>query len=162
MKGLRRMRTFTTFIALAVMLGTTHLRAVEEHNARGIVLSVDKAHKSLVVSCEAIPGYMQAMEMPFSVRDQASLAALKLGSTIEFRITEDGKLFYADHIQKSTAKNHEPEPMEAAGLTVLHRAMNPSAATKIIPEGSPVPDFALTDQAGQEIHLAQFQGKVVA
>jgi len=122
----------------------------------------EKAHKFLVVSCEAIPGYMQAMEMPFSVRDLASLAGLKLGTTIEFRITEDGKLFYADHIQKSTAKNHEPEPMEAAGLTVLHRAMNPYAATKIVPEGSPVPDFALTDQAGQEIHLAQFQGKVVA
>jgi protein SCO1/2 len=52
--------------------------------------------------------------------------------------------------------------MEAGALTVLNRALKPSAAAQVVLEGQPVPDFALIDQAGQQIHLAQFQGKVVA
>jgi len=144
------------------LLGTIHLRAAEEHKARGMVLKVDKTHRSLIVSCEAIPGYMEAMEMPFVVRDQSALAALKVGTTIDFHIVENGKVVYADQIQVSNAASHEPEPMEAGALTVLNRALKPSAAAQVVLEGQPVPDFALIDQAGQQIHLAQFQGKVVA
>lgn len=133
-----------------------------EHKARGIVLKVDKEHHSLVVSCEAIPGYMEAMEMEFNVRDQSDLASLKLGTSVEFNIVEDGRILYADRIRPGTAASYEPEPMRAGGLTVLHRALDPSDATKLVTQGNPVPDFELTDQQGQRIHLAQFQGKVVA
>jgi protein SCO1 len=156
------MRKFATLLLIAILLGTIHLRAAEKHKARGVVLSVDRTRRSLVVSCEAIPGYMEAMEMSISVRNQSALTALKLGTTIDFDLVKDGKAVYADQIQTSSAVSYEPEPMEAAGLTVLHRALNPSAAAQIVPEGKPVPDFALTDQTGQRIHLAQFQGKVVA
>ncbi|HUD56636.1 MAG TPA: SCO family protein [Terracidiphilus sp.] len=156
------MRKSPTLLVIAVLLGTIHLRAAEEHKARGMVLIVDKTHHSLIVSCEAIPGYMEAMEMSFVVRDQSALAALKVGTTIDFHIVENGKVAYADQIQVSNAASHEPEPMEAGALTALNRALKPSAAAQVVPEGQPVPDFALIDQAGRQIHLAQFQGKVVA
>jgi protein SCO1/2 len=156
------MRKSPTLLVIAVLLGTIHLRAAEEHKARGMVLTVDKTHRSLIVSCEAIPGYMEAMEMSFVVRDQSALAALKVGTTIDFHIVENGKVVYADQIQVSNAASHEPEPMEAGALTALNRALKPSAAAQVVPEGQPVPDFALIDQAGQQIHLAQFHGKVVA
>jgi hypothetical protein len=69
---------------------------------------------------------------------------------------------YAEEIHVSNAASHEPEPMEAGALTVLSRALKPASAPAIVTEGQLVPDFALTDQAGQPIHLAQYQGKVVA
>ncbi len=155
------MKRSETLLILA-LLSTIPLCRAEEHNARGIVLKLDKAHHSLLVSCEAIPGYMEPMEMSFKVRERSDLAALLVGTSIDFTIVESGKILYADQIHPSTAASYEPEPMEAGGLTVLHRALDPSDATKIVPQGGPVPDFALTDQAGQFIHLAQFQGKVVA
>jgi len=156
------MRKSPVLLIIAALLGTMRLCAAEEHKARGMVLSVDPTHHSLVVSCEAIPGYMDAMEMSFLVRAPSELAALKAGTTIDFEIVEDGKAAYADQIQISNAASHEPEPMEAGALAVLNRALTPSTATQVIAQGEPVPDFALTDQAGRQIHLAQFQGRVVA
>ena len=151
-----------TQVMILALLSTMPLCGAQEHKARGIVLKVDKTHHSLVVSCEAIPGYMEPMEMSFKVRDHSDLASLKPGASIDFTIVEGGKVAYADQVRPGTAASYEPEPMEAAGLTVLHRALDPSDTAKLVSQGSPVPDFALTDQAGQQIHLAQFQGKVVA
>lgn len=154
------MKRSPALLAIAILLGTIHLCA-EEHPARGMVLRIDKAHHSLLISCEAIPGYMEAMEMPFTVRDQSVLAALKVGTTIDFQIVENGKVLYADQIHASNAASHEPEPVEAGALTVLNRALKPSS-TQLVSVGQAVPDFALIDQTGQQVHLAQFQGKVVA
>ena len=159
---MRKSSASLVIVVLAVLFGAIHLRAAEQHKARGMVLSVDETHHSLIVSCEAIPGYMEAMEMSFAVRDSSSLAALKAGTTIDFEMVENGKSVYADHIQISNAASHEPEPMEAGALTVLNQALRPSAKAQVIAEGEAVPDFELTDQAGQQIRLSQFQGKVVA
>lgn len=148
--------------AVLAILSAIPLFGAQNHKARGIVLKIDKARQSLVVSCEAIPGYMEAMEMSFDVRDGSDLASLRPGVSIEFNIVEEGKVLYADGIRPATAASYEPEPIRAGDLTVLHRALDPSDTTKLVSQGSPVPDFALTDQTGQRIHLAQFQGKVVA
>jgi protein SCO1/2 len=153
---------FANLVAFTAILLASTIAGAEEHKARGIVLAVDQAHRSLTVSCEAIPGYMEPMEMSFDVRDRSDLSSLRPGSSIDFNMVEDGNTLYAENVRRSTAASHEPEPMEAGGLTVLHRALDPSDTAKLVPVGGSVPDFALTDQAGQRIHLAQFQGKVVA
>src|SRR6516164_6347364 len=100
---MRKSSASLVIVVLAVLFGAIHLRAAEQHKARGMVLSVDETHHSLIVSCEAIPGYMEAMEMSFAVRDSSSLAALKAGTTIDFEMVENGKSVYADHIQISNA-----------------------------------------------------------
>jgi hypothetical protein len=61
------------------LLGGPRVLALEEHPAKGIVLKVDVAQSSLVVSCDAIPGYMDAMEMPFVVRDYQGVAGVEAG-----------------------------------------------------------------------------------
>jgi protein SCO1/2 len=135
--------------------------AAQEHSARGIVLESTPARHSLIVSCEAIPGYMDPMEMSFAVQDSKALESLKPGTTIRFKIVQRGGALYADNIHAETAANLESEPMEAGGLTVLRGALNPSAA-KVVPVGQMVPDFALTDQRGKIVRLHQLEGKVVA
>jgi protein SCO1/2 len=139
--------------------------ATKQHPAQGIVLQVDKAHKYLEVSCDQIPDYMDAMDMAFTLRTPADLnvaASLKPGTKIRFTIEEQGKSLYAENVQVESSQVFEPEPMEASGLTALHKALNPSQAATIIGIGQPVPDFSLTDQTGNVIRLSQFQGKVVA
>ena len=51
--------------------------------------------------------------------------------------------------------------MTAGGLTALQNAMNPASTEEAVQPGKPVPDFALTDQAGKTIHLSDLRGKVV-
>jgi protein SCO1 len=142
-----------------VLLAWSCVRAAETHAAKGIVLKVDAAHRSLIVSCEAIPNYMDAMEMPFAVRDPAALANLKPGTAVSFTIVPRGKDLYAEDIRVRSMANLESEPLEAGKLSALHNAMHPD--TKALAIGARVPDFALTDQAGKQIRLSQFAGKVV-
>ncbi len=123
------------------------------------MLQVDISHHSLLVSCEAIPGYMDAMDMPFTVREAKALSSLRPGSGISFTIVAHGSKLYAEDIHEGATANFESEPMEAAQLTALNNMLNPAA--KALSIGQHVPDFALTDQEGKTIHLAQFDGKVV-
>jgi protein SCO1 len=153
------MKPRATLLALIGLLGAASLRA-ENHDARGIVLEVGAAKRSLLISCDAIPGYMEAMEMPFTVRDPKALRTLRPGMAIRFTIAEDGKKLYAENIQPSTTKTFESEPMEAGTLNTLHSVLNPSASE--IAVGQQVPDFTLTDQIGQQISLSQLRGRVVA
>ena len=154
------MRKHVVLLAFAALLGTTGAWGAQQHPARGIVIQVGKAHRSLVVSCEAIPGYMDPMEMSFAVRDSRMLTAIKPGTTIRFIMVERDHVLYADNLQATTAANLESEPMEAGGLSTLQAVLNPSSAAQVA-QGQSVPDFELTDQAGKEIHLSGFLGKVV-
>jgi protein SCO1 len=155
------MNLVTILLSVALSAGS-QLLASESHPAKGLVINVDAQNHSLVVSCEPIPGYMDAMEMPFTVADSKALATLKPGMMVRFTIIERTHVFYAENIQGGTAANFEPEPVEAGELSALHRAMDPSAVERIVSVGQRVPDFGLTDQAQAQIHLSQFEGKVVA
>jgi protein SCO1/2 len=131
----------------------------QTHPAHGIVVQFDARHGSLVVSCDAIPGYMSAMEMPFRVHD-AVKTEIQAGATIDFNIVERDHVLYAEKIRVAAAENFESEPMSAGSLAALHNALNPAAA-QVLAQGQKVPDFALTDQAGARVHLAGLEGKVV-
>jgi protein SCO1/2 len=51
--------------------------------------------------------------------------------------------------------------MEAGSLTALQSTLAPAASATIVQPGQTVPDFALTDQAGQTVHLFDLRRKVV-
>jgi protein SCO1/2 len=155
------MKVAAILLSIALFAGPQVL-ALEEHPAKGLVLKVDVENRSVVVSCDTIPGYMDAMEMPFAVQDAKTLAALKPGMTVRFTMVERANVLYAENIHAGTAANFEPEPVQAGELSALHRAMDPSTIAKIVAVGQQVPDFALTDQAQAKVRLSQLEGKVVA
>jgi protein SCO1/2 len=148
-------------LGFAILCGATGVWGSEGHAAKGIVTGLDAKTRSLVVSCEAIPGYMDAMEMPFTVRDAKMLQPIKLGMTVRFTMVEEKHVLYADQLEVSTAADYGAEPLQAGGLTALESAIDPATKADIVQPGHPVPDFELTDQAGKEIHLSDFRGKVV-
>src|SRR6202453_785476 len=155
------MKVATILLSVTLFAGSRVL-AQEEHSAKGLVLKVDVENRSVVVSCDTVPGYMDAMEMPFAVQDSKTLATLKPGMTVRFTMVERAHVLYAENIHAGTAANFEPEPVQAGELSALHRATDPSTVARIVTVGQQVPDFALTDQAQAQIHLSQLEGKVVA
>ena len=116
------MRKYAVLLAFAAMFGTSAWCG-QQHPASGIVIEVGKTHRSMVVSCEAIPGYMEAMEMSFTVRDSSMLTTIKPGMTIHFTIVDRDHVLYAEDIRATTAANLESEPMEAGGLTALQAGL---------------------------------------
>jgi len=152
-------------MALAAALSgflVAQARPAEEHTVQGILLEVHPAGNVIVVSCDAIAGYMDAMVMPFTVREPGALKPLSPGMTIRFTMVEQKGEEYAEHVQPVAVTNFESEPVTAGRLTFLHRTLDPASAAQAVPVGEVVPDFALTDQAGQTARLTQFRGKVVA
>jgi protein SCO1/2 len=133
---------------LAVLLLWGSCWAGQQYSASGMDLQVDPGHKMMLVSCDSIPGFMDAMTMPFDVHDARELAALVPGMMVGFTLVVEGASSYAGHIQVGPYESVEQDPLTARRLKLLNRINNPEAsASKMLTVGATVPDFSLTDQA---------------
>ncbi len=126
-----------------------------------MLLKVDRQHGVVVVSCNAVPGHMDAMVMQFAVRQPNQLHAMEPGTTVRFNMVEQNHRVYAEHLQPIAGESAEAEPAEAARLTFLHRVLDPTEAARAVPLGGQVPDFTLLDQTQTPTRLTDFSGRVV-
>ena len=147
-------------LILLVLLAAARGRAVETHAMSGLVLKVDAAHKSMTVSCNSVPGYMDAMTMPFEVREAKMLDGIKPGAAIDFTFVVNVESSYAENIRVRRYENLEQEPLEARRLGIVSHLANPAAVANVLNPHDQVPDFMLTDQAGNKIVFSQLKGKV--
>jgi protein SCO1/2 len=121
---------------------------VRHYRAQGVVLAVDRSNQTVTISHRAIRGYMEAMVMPFQVKEPGELKPLVPGSRVNFEL---------EVRKNSTAVRHIAVQASAA----LDDVPLPKPVNQIAPGGA-VPDFSLTDQRGQSVKLSDFRGKVVA
>lgn len=120
------------------------------HQARGLVLKVDRDRAALTVSHEPIRGFMDAMVMPFVVKDARDLTDVRPGDRITFRITVRNGTTEVDRVRLLSAA-----PVDS-GLT-----LSPPAPT-LAGIGTEVPPFTLTNQHGSTVSLDSLRGTVVA
>ena len=144
---------------LLVLWVSSAFSQTQRHQASGLVLKVDPAHQTMVISCKEIPGYMDAMTMPLHVSSAAEFINLKPGVMIDFDLVADKDETYADSIRVRVYLGFEPDPSSARRLKLLAKAAQPSAKPLAI--GDTVPDFTLTGQDGKPVAFSQFRGKVV-
>jgi len=131
--------------------------------AKGLVIAIDKPHRTMTVSCESIPGYMDAMTMPLEVHDAKELEGLTRGTIIEFSLVAGKERAYAENVRIRNFDSLEPDPLSARRLRLLDSAMDQSLSPdRILKIGQPAPDFSFTDQSRERVTLSQFAGKVVA
>ncbi len=118
---------------------------------KGKVVSVDAGKKKATIDHEEIPGFMDAMTMDFTIKDDWVWDELKPGSEIR------GEL-----VVGSSAD--DPYWIEKLGIIA---AANPNQPALPINEnfaqiGKETPDFTLTNQDGKRISLKDFRGKALA
>ena len=130
------------------------------HPVRGMVLSVDAARRTVVVSHDSIPGVMAAMAMPFDVKNARELEGLVPGAIVSFTLVIAKESAHAEGLRVVRYESVEQDPLTARRLRLL-QDLTGGAATPM-PIGQAVPDFTLTDQAHARVSLSQFRGKVVA
>ena len=120
---------------------------VKVYHLRGKVVSTDPTTGEVTLNHEAIPGFMEAMTMPYRLKDPSVLSELHPGDTItaDLLVTQDaGADILLDHIVVVAQGKPDYKP------TVFYHVPAP---------GDSVPDFKLRNQDGRAIHLAQFRGK---
>ena len=157
MEDMNRVRW--TLALLLILLFSVRSEAEQRYQASGLVLSVDRVHKSMVVSCREIPGFMDAMVMSFPVSDAKALEPLTRGAVIEFTLVVGKESSHAENVRVRGYDSAEREPAKARRLQALEEALR---GPRRLAVGQPIPDFTLTDQQGRALHFRQFAGKVVA
>jgi protein SCO1/2 len=156
------MKRWVLVVAVS-LLTTAHAWTGQKYDVRGLVLKVDPSRKSMLVSCESIPGYMEAMTMPLTVRDSSKLEGLRPGTAVEFTLVVDENSSYADNVRARAFENLELDPTQARRMSLLEKMVAPpSSLPGALAVGQPVPDFTLTDQNLRQVRLSQFAGKIVA
>jgi len=148
------------FSALIVLIASSAWGT--EYNTGGIVLKVDPAHKSMVVSCRDIPGFMDAMAMPINVRDVKVLDNLRPGAMVDFTLVVNKEDSYAENVTVKGYDSAEREPAKARRLQTFEELLASKDAPKMLVAGNSVPSFTLIDQKDRSVSLSQFAGKVVA
>ena len=153
----------TILLAIAVLAGCHHETAAtgnatessaagahsRSYKLRGKVIRTNATNGDVTLAHDAIPGFMEAMTMPYKLKDANVLGELHPGDliTADLLVSDDPNVdTVIDHIvvigqgkpdYKPTAQYHVPAP------------------------GDAVPDFRLTNQDGKTIHLDQFRGKAL-
>jgi protein SCO1/2 len=100
---------------------------------------------------EAIPGFMDAMTMPYKLKDASVASELHPGD----RIT-------AKMLVRKVGDDYEDPVLDEIVVTAQARPdYKPAVQYHIPTAGDAVPDYKLTNQSGRTIHLAQFKGRVL-
>jgi protein SCO1/2 len=149
-------------LAALLFLGAGCCWAEQQYPVTGMLLKVDPSHGTFVASCQSIPGFMDAMVMPFQVREAKELQGLTPGMTVDFTLVVEKESNYAEHLQVRRYESVEQDPMTARRWKLLNQLSHlASASAKAVSIGQKVPNFTLTDQNRRHVVLSQFTGKVV-
>jgi protein SCO1 len=110
---------------------------------KGKVVSVDREQREATIAHEEIKGFMDAMTMPFTVKDDWAMQALSPGQSIEATLVVTSDRAWIEGLRMSQKE-----------------AIPGDALASIEPKpGEEVPDFSLLNQDNKSIHLRQYRGK---
>lgn len=119
------------------------------YHLRGKVVSTSPATGEVTLDHEAIPGFMDAMTMPYKLKDPSILSELHPGDVItaDVLVSQDADAsVLLDHIVVVAQGKPDYKP-----TSIYH----------VPASGDVVPDFKLRNQDGRTIHLGQFRGKAL-
>jgi len=140
-------RTIVVLLVMCVWLGVSCRRSGSEKRfeLKGKVVAVEPEKHLVTVSHGDIVGYMPAMTMPFTVRNESDLQFLAPDDQITATLVVDGShLWLEDLIITRQSANTPAMP----GVTMAK-------------EGDEVPDFVLRNQDNREIHIKDYRGKTL-
>ena len=105
---MKKLQLITLEIAIAIALTACSRQSPEQHfQFAGTVMSVEADARQVTVNHNAIPGFMDAMTMPYIVKDDVELAKLKPGDqfTADLVVDRENGRAWLDHIQVTKAGN---------------------------------------------------------
>ena len=138
-------------VAALILSGTAACRPggpEQRYELKGKVIQVDKKGLTVTISHEAIRGYMDAMTMPFKLKDERLLKDLAEGDSVQATLVVAGLRSWLEDVVV-TRETVDPSSLGNAGTWVEPK------------QGDEVPDFKLEDQNNKRISFHQYRGRVV-
>lgn len=119
------------------------------YKLRGKVVSTNSSTGQVMLDHQAIPGFMDAMVMPYKLKDPSILTELHPGDivTADLIVSQDANAdILLDHIV--VVAQGKPD-------------YKPTISYHVPTQGDAVPNFKLRNQDGHPLDLAQFKGKAL-
>ena len=134
-------------IALLLLAGCSHQPAAKRYELQGRVVAVDAANRQLTIAHQEIPGFMEAMTMPYLVSNSNDWVFRAIAPGDQIRAT----LVVTDRAELQDISFTKGSDSAGDGTSQLH-----------IPQpGEAVPDITLINQTGRTISLKEFDGKAL-
>lgn len=151
MNNSNSLRLITAFLLLLAPIPFSGCRRdsgnAKRYELKGKVLTVEKDKHLVTVSHEEIKGFMDAMTMPFMVRDEWVFDQAATGDQITATLVVDETESWLENVV-IIKSNADPD---------LKGSPGPTGATT----GDEFPDFALVNQNNQAIRTRQYKGKAL-
>src|SRR6266571_7422926 len=117
--------------------------AEQRYELKGTVVGVDKRGQTVTLAHEAIPGYMEAMTMPFKLKDERLLNDLAEGDRLQATLVVAGLRSWLEDVVVTR------ETVDPSNLGKPETWVEPKP-------GDEVPDFKLEDQNNKRISFHQY------
>jgi protein SCO1 len=117
---------------------------VKAYAMKGIIVSTDAARGEVTIDTQSIPGFMEAMTMPYKLKNPNVIQDLHPG----------------DHMTGQLLVSNGSALLDQIVITAQAQPDYKPAVQYHVPEpGDAVPDFKLTNQNGKKISIDSFRGK---
>lgn len=120
---------------------------------QGVIRSFDPSGNSVMIHHETIEGFMDAMTMPFNLKDTNEISGLRVGDTVAFRLNVARLESWIDQVRRLDAPASTPQERP------------PVRVARSVPElavGDLMPNYVLTNEFGKSLQLDDFRGKALA
>jgi protein SCO1/2 len=118
--------------------------------AKGVVEDIKPDDKVIVIKHKAVSNYMDAMTMPFKVKNKNEMAGLQRGNEITFQLHVAETESWVDQFQKigtASVENKPPEQSISEVQTDRERKL--------------LLDYKFTNELGQAVSLNDFRGQAL-
>lgn len=123
----------------------------QRYELRGKIVSFNKAQQQVVVQHEAIPDFMEAMTMPFTLKEDAAFDVMRAGDRIQATLVVD----------EERTRLENPIITQAIPTTGATQNATPTGGLTEPEIGASVPDLSLVNQDGKRINLQQYRGRAL-
>jgi protein SCO1/2 len=119
----------------------------QRYELKGKVLSVDQRGATVTIAHEAIPGYMEAMAMPFSLKDERVFKFIAPNDRVQATLVVAGSRSWLEDL---VVTNQSPDT----------NSTNEAGSTGPKP-GDEIPDFSLVNQDGKRSGIHKHRGQAL-
>ena len=117
----------------------------------GVVKELKSDGKTVIIKHQEVTNYMEAMTMPFRVKEMGLLGGLQPGDEVSFRLSVTEDESWIDQI----AKTGRSFSISNAATAAASNAIPTNADSSLL-------DFKFTNELGQPVAFNDFKGKAVA
>ena len=121
-------------------------RATRTFQTRGVIKELRTT--TVVIAHDKIPGYMDAMTMPFNIKEARSIEGLKVGDKVSFKLVVTSDESWIEDIVR----------LESGGGREVSTPV-PAPATN---SPHPLRQYKFTNELGQPVALDDFKGNALA